>query len=118
MELIKNSQNQRLKPLTEEQLARLNRHDLLIVLRHEAKLRQFLESQIHELQEKIFESDGKFFRIFAKIFSKKSKDPQKIRSGKTNRGERKNSPIKRLPSERYPDADIIEKHITCEELPK
>lgn len=51
------------RPLTDEQLASLSREDLLVIARNEHRLRLFLEGYVHELEEKVFECEGKFFRV-------------------------------------------------------
>jgi len=106
------------RPLTDEQLASLSREDLLVIARNEHRLRLFLEGYVHELEEKVFECEGKFFRVRAKMFSpsteKSRPGGKRTRIGKGGKG---NGTKSKLPSDRYPDAEIIDKHITCESDP-
>lgn len=108
--------DERLGPLPDDQLDRLSRKDLLCLLRGEHALRVFLESYVGELEEKVFEIDGKYFRIKAKLFGRSSEKTKKPKGGA--KGPRKpRATVDRLPSERYPDAEIIEKHVTCDVEP-
>lgn len=110
--------DERLGPLPDDQLDRLSRRDLLCLLRTEHRLRVHLEGYVSQLEDKVFELDGLYFRIKSKLFgrsSEKSKPPERRPRSGGSRKSRKTSP--RLPSERYPDAEIIDKHITCEVIP-
>lgn len=109
--------DKRMEPLTKEQLATLSKEDLLVVLEHEMSVRQFLQERVNLLQEEIFEVNGKFFRIRSKVFARSSERSAKNKKDKKNKGATPRRATSKLPSERYPNAEIIEKHITCEELP-
>lgn len=105
-----------LKPLSIEQMESLSRRELLIVLQHEQQLRQFYEDCAKIMEEKFFVIAGQLFRVKASLFgpsSEKSPRPRQIgESRKKKKGPQKTS---KLPSERYPHADIIEEHITSVE---
>ncbi len=110
--------DERLGPLPLENADRLTKEELLVMLRNEHRMRVFLEGHVLELQEKMFEVEGKYFRIQAKMFSPSSeKSPRQNGGSKKDKKNRKKLQTVKLPSERYPDADIIEKHITCDEPP-
>lgn len=49
---------------------------------------------------------------------KKSSEKSKGKSGKKNDDSKKRSPRKQLPSERYPDAEVVEKELDFKESPK
>ena len=107
-----------LKPLTDEQLESLSRKELIVLARGEHALRMFLAGYVHELEEKVFEYEGRFFRIRAKMFGKSSeRSPRRgrCREKTSSTGEKK--PHKKLPSERYPNAEIIEKDVLCDNPP-
>ena len=107
----------RLRPLqADADYSRLTHSELVCLLRTERTIRTALEEQIYELKEKILEVDGKFFRVTSKLFgpsSEKTSKNSKERSGPKKPREK----TILLPSKRYPDADIVEKHITCDSLP-
>ena len=70
--------DERLGPLPDDQLDRLSRRDLLCLLRTEHRLRVHLEGYVSQLEDKVFELDGLYFRIKSKLFgrsSEKSKPP-------------------------------------------
>ena len=110
--------DKRLRPMPVEAFRKLNKEELIVMLEHEHGMRVFLEGHVHLLQEKMFEFAGKYFRIQSKMFSPSSEKSPRSNIG---RGKDKNPGDKaravKLPSERYPDADIIDKHITCEHPP-
>lgn len=106
------------KPFTDEQLESLNKSDLLVVARSWQKIGLFLEGYVNELEEKVVEIEGKLFRIQAKLFSPSSEKSPSSNVGK-DRGEPKpRSSTTKLPSERYPNAEIIDKNITYEQAPE
>ena len=110
--------DERLRSLPLDQLDRLSRKDLLFLLKTEHSLRVYLENYVIQLEEKVFELDGRYFRITSKLFGKSSEKSGKKDGKNKGRGARKpRANTSRLPSERYPDAEIIDKHITCETNP-
>ncbi len=106
-----------IEPFTDEQLDSLSRGDLLVVARTYLKIATFLEGYVNELEEKVIEIEGKFFRIRSKLFSPSSEKSPSSNKAKEPDSKQK-SAITRLPSERYPNAEIIDKHITFEEEPE
>ena len=107
----------RLRPLpADADYSRLTYSELVCLLQTERTIRMAVEEQLYELQEKLIEVDGKFFRVTSKLFGPSSekcpKDKNKPRGIRKPRGK-----TTLLPSERYPDADIVEKHITCDSAP-
>ena len=126
--LIKLSDERLRKHIPDEAFDKLSRSDLLVFAKTEYKLRSFLEAHVRELEEKIFVIGDKYFRIHSKMFSPSSEKSERSSEGseeEKTQGEtedpsspgaaRKRRP--KLPSERYPNAEIIEKHITCETPP-
>jgi transposase len=83
----------------------------------EHHIRVTLEGYVHELQEKVLDINGQLFRIRSKMFERSSEKTRQPR-GKNGKGSRKErSKTNLLPSERYPEAEIVEKHITYETPP-
>lgn len=119
-EFVKLSDERLRKPYPREGLEKLSRQELLVILDNEHRLRIFLEEHVLKLEEKVFEFKGKFFRVRSKIFdpSTEKSSPGKRRNSKKKTSSSPKSPTTKLPSERYPNAEIIEKHITCEEDPE
>lgn len=111
-----------LRPLTDEQMESLSKAELLVVLRGEQKLRTFFEeaaSKVEainkELEDKVFELEGKLVTIKCRLYSPKSeKSPRK---GRDPKDKRRPLPKNRNLNERYPNADVIEKEIKLEHLP-
>jgi transposase len=124
-----------LRHFTDEQLQRLNRRELIVLARGEQKIRveyeKFiaelqqrqlaLESLNEELKERVLAVEGSLCRIRSMMFEPSSeRSPATSPNGGGCRGssnDGKKDPVKKLPSERYPDAEIIEKHITLEKPP-
>lgn len=118
-------------PLSDEQLERASRKQLITLIRGEQKLRQIFQDiaeenlgREHEMQEKVILLEGLFYKVRCLLFRPKSE-----RSPKRNRQSAKEKKkgldpsdetpaVPRLPSERYPHAEIIEKHITAEVMPE
>ncbi len=109
--------DERLRPLTKEEMARLSKEDLLELAHGEQSIRLQLEGFVAELEERVVDLGGKFFRIKSKLFSPSSERSPKKRTGNREKGNTPRRTSSKLPSERYPNANIIEKHVTCEELP-
>lgn len=101
-----------------EKLELLTRDEAITLLKTEHRLRLFLESHVYELEEKVLEIEGKYFRIKSQIFGRSSeKSPRATKGRRTRTGApRRKAP--KLPSLRYPNATIIDKHITCETPPE
>lgn len=114
--------------LTEEHLANASREDLITLLRGEQQLREsltirFKESIIRELvlKDEVFESQKKFCRLRTIMFDSRS---EKSRSTAYGRKKKKSKDMKKpddstkLPSERYPNVDIVERLVECVDLPR
>lgn len=106
-------------PLSDDKLEALSRKELLILLRGERSLRQQVEAYAGELEEKVFESEGRYYRVMAKLYAPSSERsrPTAGKGRKGISGRKPRAAAARKPSERYPNAEIIEKHITAEEAP-
>lgn len=61
-----------LRPVPDDAYDKLTRHELIILARGEHALRVQLEGYVNELEEKIFEHEGKYFTIKSKLFGKSS----------------------------------------------
>ena len=112
----------RLKPIPDELLDSLTKQELIVLLRGEQALRSLMETLLVSAEESVFKFEGQFFRIRRALYGSRSEKSKKEKpegeSGKKERDPSKpRSKTKRLPSERYPDAKIIEEHITAENDP-
>lgn len=110
------------EPLPDDKIDELSLEEMKILLRGERNLNQQFKSYITELEKKLFESCQKSFlleeqtiNIKHRLFGKSSEKTDK----KTINNKKKKEPHKRvlLPSERYPNADIIEKRVELEKVP-
>jgi transposase len=95
----------------------LTRKELILLLRLEHQIRVTLEGYVHELQEKVLEINGQLFRIRSKMFDPSSEKTPKPTGKKGTGNPKPRSKTNLLPSERYPEAEIVEKHITYETPP-
>lgn len=95
--------------------------DLLIFKEKLEKENVNLKKYIKELEEKILLIEGQRVKFKNKIFDKSSEKSSHntdiIQPNKNNTGKRKKSKATLLPSERYPDATIIERDLTLEDIP-
>lgn len=115
------------KTLTEEHLANASREDLITLIRGEQQLREaitirFKESLTRELvlKDEIFESQKKFCRLRTIMFdsrSEKARNTSYGRKNKKRKDKKKPDSTTKLPSERYPNVDIIERVVECVESP-
>lgn len=109
-------------PVPEDRLDELSLEEMKILLRGERNLNQQFKKYISELETELFKSQQKSFlleeqsinikhRLFGKSSEKSPSNNKKIQG--------KKSPRKRvlLPSERYPNIDVIEKRVELDELP-
>lgn len=111
-----------LKEVPPEKFDLLSREELLIFLRGEQKLRIHFEGETkrlsalnEELGQKTLFIEEKYIHIKNKFYGRSSeKEP---RAKKTSRGKEKKKKIQ-LPSQRYPNADLIERHVELATLPK
>ena len=77
-----------------------------------------LKGLYEELQKKHLILEGQHVVLKSKFFGKgKSKAPVAARDKKKKKGKDKNKPKRQLPSERYPNAPLIEKHVEFAEMP-
>jgi len=112
----------RLKPIPDELLEGLTKQELIVLLRGEQALRSLMETLLVTAEESIFKFEGQFFRIRRTLYGSRSekskKEKPQVKPEKKEAGPIKpRSKTKRLPSERYPDAKIIQEHITAENDP-
>lgn len=110
----------RLRPLpADADYDRLTRGELIVLLRAQAEIGRALERQLQAMQEELVEVQGAFFKVVTKIYAPSSEKSPRPRCGGAHgspgRKHRQNNDL--LPSERYPDAEIVEKHISYETLP-
>ena len=106
-----------LKPLSDEQMHSLSKRDLLIVLKHEQRLRQFYEDCARLMEEKIFEVAGQLYRVKASLYGPSSEKSPRQLPDRDKKPKDKAARTGKLPSERYPNAEIMDEDITCLELP-
>ena len=113
-------------PLTDEQLEKASRTQLLVLFRGEQNLRLIFQevaeenaAREHEMKEKITFLDGFFYRVRTLLFRSKSERStfRGRKSSKNKKSSEDKASAPKLPSERYPDAEVIEKHITAAESP-
>jgi hypothetical protein len=77
-----------------------------------------IKSLYEELKQKYLILEGQHVVLKSKFFGKgKSKAPVAARDKKKKKGKDKKKPKRQLPSERYPNAPLIEKHVELAEMP-
>lgn len=113
-----------LRPLTDEQMRSLSKEELLVVLRGEQQLRKFFEEAANkaetinkELEDKVFELEGKLVTIKCRLYSPKSEKSPRPPRGPNAKDKKHPLTKNRNLEERYPNADVIEKEIRLEHLP-
>jgi transposase len=111
------------EPVPEEKLNDLTLEEMKILLRGERDLNRQFKNYIKELEDKLFKTQQKSFlfeeqaiNIKHRLFGKSSEKTDK----KTPTNKSKKDPRKRilLPSERYPNVDIIEKRVELNTPPE
>jgi transposase len=117
-----------LKPLTDDQLATASREELIILIRGEQMLREsatkFLQQGLTQelvLKDQIFEAKNKYYRLRTITFegrSEKSKNKSYGKKKNTKSQKKAADDTTKLPSERYPNVDIIERVVECVENPQ
>ena len=109
-------------PLPDDKIDELTPEEMKIILRGERDLIRQYKNYINELESELFKTQQKSFlleeqsiKIKHRLFGKSSEKSDK----KPTSDKIKNEPRKRilLPSERYPNVEIIEKHVELEILP-
>jgi transposase len=116
-----------LEPLTEEDLSRATREELIGLIRGEQSLRAsiidgFIVSITSEMifKDRAFLAEEKFVRFRTVVFDKRSERSSSIRSGSKNKKKKEREDPEshsKLPSERYPNVDVIERVVECEADP-
>lgn len=101
----------------------LSREDLIALARGEQSLRlqmqdevKRLRAQYEELKQRSFLIEDQLVTIKSKIFGKSS-EKSKLSSDEVTSSKKSPSSRVLLPSERYPDATVVERHVEFEELP-
>lgn len=117
----------KIPPLTDEQIESASRKQLIKLLRGEQKLRCIFQevaeeniARAEEMREKITLIDGLFYKVRSLLFRKKSERSTSFRERKGTRAKKakqESAAAPKLPSERYPEAEVIERHITPTEAP-
>jgi transposase len=110
------------EPVPEELLEQLTLDEMKVLLRGERDLNRQYKSYINELESELFKSQQKSFlledqsiQIKHRLFGKSSeKMPRDLTSKKPSKPLRKRV---LLPSERYPNLEIIEKLVTLDKAP-
>lgn len=107
-----------------EKLDILTREELVILLRGERSIRIQMQGYISEvesinelLKQKSFSFNEELITIKNKLYGKSSERSFKKSANEKNRIKSKDKRVL-LPSERYPDAPLIEKHIILDNPPK
>lgn len=111
------TQSHILKPATREQLETLSRKDLIELLLGEQDIRAQAEAFAQLLKEEKYLIGELYVRVKNRIFNKKSEKNPKPKTTKDRAEKRKAKDRTLLPSERYPNANIIEQDIELEVLP-
>jgi transposase len=106
-----------------EKLALLSKEELLVLLRGEQSLRKQLQTEnvrLRALQEELKQrnlfTEEQFITIKNKLFGKSSERSSRNSSSASGAVKDKKKKVQ-LPSERYPNAPLIERHITLDNLP-
>jgi transposase len=111
-----------LEPLNDEQIDQLNPEEMRILLRGERDLNRQYKNYISELESELFKTQQKSFlleeqsiQIKHRLFGKSSEKSDKKSSSHKSPKE----PRKRvlLPTERYPNLDVIEKRVELDKAP-
>ena len=111
-----------LKPVSRDQLKSVRRTDLIELLLGEQKLRSQAEAYAKQLEEEKYLIDEKYVLIKNRIFSPSSEKGPKEKTDKDPRSPEPKSKDPedrtRLPSERYPNAKILEQDIEMSPPPQ
>lgn len=110
------------KDYPQDKLNLLSREELIILLNGERSLNKQLNNHIDKLHEKYLASEQKSFlleeqaiNIKHRLFGKSSEKSDK--KSLTNKPKRESRKRVLLPSQRYPNLDVIEKLVTLDNLP-
>jgi transposase len=112
-------------PIPTEKFDLLTREELVVLIKGEQSIRVQLQKENdrlravnHELKEKHLFLDEQFITIKNKLFGKSSERSEKTKSSKSNQDNKDKKKRVLLPSERYPNAPLIERHITLDQMPE
>lgn len=112
-----------LSEVPHEKLAACSKEDLLILLKGEASIRRQLQKRLEraealnaELKQRRLVLEEQFVTVKNVLYGKSSEKSPRTPVGDAPKKEKKRRIL--LPSQRYPDAPLIERHITLEVLPK
>lgn len=105
-----------LKPLNRDQLETLSKRDLITLFLGEQDLREQAESWAKTLEDETYRLGELYIRIRNRIFDKKSEKSSK-RSPKPRKNPKKADKRTLKPSERYPDATIVEQEVELDPVP-
>lgn len=125
MKTLNREQQQNLfEPVPAEKYQLLNKDELIILLRGYEKAiatinkdNDRLRAINHELEQKHLFVEEQFITIKNKLFGKSS-ERSTINRSKVGSSIKDKKKKVQLPSERYPNAPVIERHITLDQLPK
>ena len=120
---LKNTEQQNLfQPIPIAKYQTLNKEELIVLLQgYEKALTTInkdndrLRALNHELSQKHLFLDEQFVTIKNKLFGKSS---ERSRAGGSSSLRKDKKQKVQLPSERYPNTPVIERHITLDQLPK
>lgn len=116
------------KAVPSDILAQQSKEDLITFLEAQQRVIETfrkkvatLEAREEELKQRILCVDGQYIELKNKLYGKSSErepGPASNEPGDEKEKEPRTPKVKvRLPSQRYPDAELIERHITLKELP-
>lgn len=110
------------EPIPTEKFDILTREELVTLLKGEQSLRRQMNAYIvrlenlnQELEQKSFVIEDEVITLKSKLFGKSSERSQRKGSAGSNSEGGKKRVL--LPSERYPNTPLIERHITLDKLP-
>jgi hypothetical protein len=101
----------RFQILTKEELVELAKQHQKIILKFQDHIKK-IESLNEELQQRSLLIEDQYVTIKNKLFGKSSERTTKPKAG--DKGEKPKKTRVLLPSERYPNAPLIERHITLD----
>ena len=108
-----------LKPVSRDQVRSLTRTELVDLLLGEQDIRAQAEAFARELEEEKYLIGEKYLRIKNRIFTPSSeKTPRKSRDPDSTKKPKDPQDRTRLPSERYPEATILEQDIEIVPVPQ
>ena len=110
-------------PIPAEKFDLLTREELVEFLKLEQGVRRRLEKRVQhleavneELKQRTFFVEEKYITVKGKLFGRSS-EREGFSGGSRAQGSKSPKKKIQLPSQRYPDAPLIERHVELEELP-